>query len=38
MNKHKLANYSVQALVNEFFEQDDLHKLPEDTGRFFNSS
>ena len=32
MNEHKWANYSVQALVNEFFEQDDLHKLAEDTG------
>lgn len=32
MNEHKWTNYSVQALVNEFFEQDDLHKLAEDTG------
>ena len=32
MNKHKWVNCSVQALVNEFFEQDDLHKLAEDTG------
>ena len=32
MNEHKWANCSVQTLVNEFFEQDDLHKLAEDTG------
>ena len=32
MNEHKWENCSVQALVNEFFEQDDIKKLAEDTG------
>ena len=32
MNGHKWENCSVQALVNEFFEQDDIKKLAEDTG------
>ena len=32
MSKHKWENCSVQALVNEFFEQDDIKKLAEDTG------
>ncbi len=32
MSEHKWENGSVQSLINEFFEQDDLHKLAEDTG------
>ena len=34
MSQHEWEICSVQALVNEFFEQDDLHKLAEDTGIF----
>ena len=32
LNEHKWENCSVQPLVNEFFEQDDIKKLAEDTG------
>lgn len=35
MNEHKWANCSVQALVNEFFEQDDLHKLAAEYRKIF---
>ena len=32
MNEHKWANCSIQTLINEFFEQDDIKNLAEDTG------
>ena len=32
MSGHKWENCSVQSLIDEFFKQDDLHKLAEDTG------
>ena len=28
MSKHKWENCIVQPLINEFFEQDDIKKLP----------
>lgn len=34
MSQRKWDNCGVQALVNEFFRQDDLHKLAEDVGIF----